>query len=263
MRDWVIITLTYSQTYDKNLANSPLIYHSQQIGRYLMTQFIVKHLDTIVTFISAIAALLTAIATFFLWRVTRLLAVETKRMVDASAQPHVVVTLDPNPWAAFYFDINIANSGNAPAYNIEVTFDPPLVNAEHRQEQNVPFSRVSVLKNGQSLNSSLCKYEQIKDQVYSVTVSWSKKPNNSEKEVHTYNYNMKSFEGISYLGARNPMTQIAEQIKKIREDWRPISQGNKKIKSDIFSQNDRDEESRLIQERHQKFLQEREEKLKK
>ncbi|EEU1346755.1 hypothetical protein E4L30_004797 [Escherichia coli] len=35
-------------------------------------------------------------------------------MVDASAQPHIVVTLEPNPWAAFYFDINIANTGNAP-----------------------------------------------------------------------------------------------------------------------------------------------------
>lgn len=41
-------------------------------------------------------------------------------MVDASAQPHIVVTLEPNPWAAFYFDINIANTGNAPAYNVEV-----------------------------------------------------------------------------------------------------------------------------------------------
>ena len=55
-------------------------------------------------------------------------------MVDASAQPHIVVTLEPNPWAAFYFDINIANTGNAPAYNVEVVFDPPLVNAEHREK---------------------------------------------------------------------------------------------------------------------------------
>ncbi|WXN25074.1 hypothetical protein WHU69_06175 [Escherichia coli] len=84
-------------------------------------------------------------------------------MVDASAQPHIVVTLEPNPWAAFYFDINIANTGNAPAYNVEVVFDPPLVNAEHREKSEIPFSKVSVLKNGQSLPSNLCKYEQIKD----------------------------------------------------------------------------------------------------
>lgn len=39
---------------------------------------------------------------------------------------------------------------------------------------------------------------------------------------------MATFEGISYLGARSPLTQIAEQIKGIREDWKPIAQGAKK-----------------------------------
>ncbi|TCV91721.1 hypothetical protein [Biostraticola tofi] len=225
-----------------------------------MIEFITKHIDTIGILISAFAALLTAVATFFLWRVTRLLADETKRMVDASAQPHVVVTLEPNPWVAFYFDINIANTGNAPAYNIEVLFDPPLVNAEHRINRDIPFSNVSVLKNGHSLNSSLCKYEQIKDQVYLVSISWSKHPGSSEREKNEYSYDMASFEGVSYLGARNPMTQIAEQMKKLREDWRPVSQGNKKIKSDVYSQDDRNEDLRLSEERYREFLREREQK---
>ena len=127
-----------------------------------MIEFIAEHINTVSTLISALAALLTAVATFFLWRVTRLLADETKRMVDASVQPHVVVTLEPNSWAAFYFDINIANTGNAPAYDIEIGFNPPLVNAEHRKNIGIPFSKVSVLKNGHSLNSSLCNRLKIK-----------------------------------------------------------------------------------------------------
>lgn len=193
-----------------------------------MIEFITKHINTIGTMISAFAALLTAVATFFLWRVTRLLADETKRMVDASAEPHIVVTLEPNPWAAFYFDISIANTGNAPAYNIEVLFDPPLKNADHRRDRGIPFSKVSVLKNGHSLTSSLCKYEQIKGQIYKIFISWSKHADSAERERNEYSYDMASFEGVSYLGARSPMTQIAEQMKKFREDWRPVSQGNKK-----------------------------------
>ena len=43
---------------------------------------------------------------------------------------------------------------------------------------------------------------------------------------------MATFEGISYLGARSPLTQIAEQIKGIREDWKPIAQGAKKVKAE-------------------------------
>lgn len=216
-----------------------------------MIEFIAEHINTVSTLISALAALLTAVATFFLWRVTRLLADETKRMVDASVQPHVVVTLEPNSWAAFYFDINIANTGNAPAYDIEVGFNPPLVNAEHRKNKGIPFSKVSVLKNGHSLNSSLCKYDQIKDQVYSVSISWSKQPGSTERERNEYSYDMASFEGVSYLGARSPMTQIAEQMKKIREDWRPISQGGKKIKTDNYNSSDRAEEQRAREEWYQ------------
>jgi len=229
-----------------------------------MLQFIVQNFTNINAFITALAAIFTAIATFFLWRVTNLLAKETKRMVDAAEQPHVVVTLEPNMWAAFHFDICITNTGNSPAYNINVNFDPPLINADHRERSNhnIPFSNISVLKNGQSLTSNICEYEKIKDIKYNIKISWSKRPNSRIRDENEYVYDMASFDGISYLGARSPVTQIADQIKKIREDWRPISQGNKKIKSDIFSQNDRDEESRLIQERHQKFLQEREEKLK-
>ncbi|EFB3534267.1 hypothetical protein DFY20_16660 [Escherichia coli] len=184
-------------------------------------------------------------------------------MVDASAQPHIVVTLEPNPWAAFYFDINIANTGNAPAYNVEVVFDPPLVNAEHREKSEIPFSKVSVLKNGQSLTSNLCKYEQIKDQIYNINISWASKPKSNDRETNEYVYDMATFEGISYLGARSPLTQIAEQIKGIREDWKPIAQGAKKVKADVYTSSDRNEERTYLQEQHDLAIKRRDEKREK
>ncbi|MEW9654536.1 hypothetical protein [Escherichia coli] len=183
--------------------------------------------------------------------------------VDASAQPHIVVTLEPNPWAAFYFDINIANTGNAPAYNVEVVFDPPLVNAEHREKSEIPFSKVSVLKNGQSLTSNLCKYEQIKDQIYNINISWASKPKSNDRETNEYVYDMATFEGISYLGARSPLTQIAEQIKGIREDWKPIAQGAKKVKADVYTSSDRNEERTYLQEQHDLAIKRRDEKREK
>uniref|UniRef100_UPI0037DC75D0 hypothetical protein n=1 Tax=Escherichia coli TaxID=562 RepID=UPI0037DC75D0 len=182
---------------------------------------------------------------------------------NASAQPHIVVTLEPNPWAAFYFDINIANTGNAPAYNVEVVFDPPLVNAEHREKSEIPFSKVSVLKNGQSLTSNLCKYEQIKDQIYNINISWASKPKSNDRETNEYVYDMATFEGISYLGARSPLTQIAEQIKGIREDWKPIAQGAKKVKADVYTSSDRNEERTYLQEQHDLAIKRRDEKREK
>ncbi|MFX0976415.1 hypothetical protein ABEM01_09375 [Escherichia coli] len=168
-----------------------------------------------------------------------------------------------NPWAAFYFDINIANTGNAPAYNVEVVFDPPLVNAEHREKSEIPFSKVSVLKNGQSLTSNLCKYEQIKDQIYNINISWASKPKSNDRETNEYVYDMATFEGISYLGARSPLTQIAEQIKGIREDWKPIAQGAKKVKADVYTSSDRNEERTYLQEQHDLAIKRRDEKREK
>lgn len=61
---------------------------------------------------------------------------------------------------------------------------------------------------------------------------------------------MASFEGVSYLGARSPMTQIAEQVKKIRRleadfPWK------QKIKTDNYNSSDRAEEQRLREEWYQ------------
>ncbi len=148
-------------------------------------------------------------------------------------------------------------------YNVEVVFDPPLVNAEHREKSEIPFSKVSVLKNGQSLTSNLCKYEQIKDQIYNINISWASKPKSNDRETNEYVYDMATFEGISYLGARSPLTQIAEQIKGIREDWKPIAQGAKKVKADVYTSSDRNEERTYLQEQHDLAIKRRDEKREK
>lgn len=216
-----------------------------------MIHYFLDQIDKISTFISAFAALLTAVATFFLWRVTRILADETKRMVDASEQPQVVATLEPNAWSMLYFDISIANTGNAPAFNIEVTFDPPLQNASHRKDQTIPLRQISVLRNGQTMTSNLCDYKQIEGKVFQVNISWTKKPNSTKKEVTNYKYDMASFAGMSQLGAKNPMTEISQQIKKIREDWMHIAKGSKRIQTDTYGTEDRIDEKKLRDEQLQ------------
>ncbi|MFP1780045.1 hypothetical protein ACLEEB_12955 [Lonsdalea quercina] len=220
-------------------------------GTNKMIQYFLGHIDKISTFITAFAALLTAIATFFLWRVTRVLADETKRMVDASEQPQVVATLEPNAWSMRYFDISIANTGNAPAFNIEVTFDPPLENASHRKNKTIPLRQISVLRNGQTMTSNLCEYDQIEGKVFQVNISWTKKPNSTVKEIMSYTYDMASFAGISQLGAKNPMTAISQQITKIREDWMRIAKGTRRIQTDIYGSEDRINEKKLRDEQLQ------------
>ena len=202
----------------------------------------------IITFIAVgglLGSLVTAVATLFLWRVTKLLAVETKRMAEASAQPHVVATLDPNRWSMRHFDLKVDNTGNATAYDIKVDFTPPLINGEGRAGgMAVPFENISLLKPGQGVSSYLAEYPLVRKQVYSVRVSWRRSFADSTREENTYTINMADHQDVSDLGG-DPMVKIANDLAKIREDLRSLAQGSKRLKIDAYTAGDRLHERRV------------------
>jgi hypothetical protein len=209
------------------------------------------------TYAAAIGTAVTAVATIFLWLVTKTLAKETRRMAAASAQPHVVVTIEPNRWSMMHSDLNVENTGNATAYDIRVVFEPPLENGEVRGiDKEIPFQKVSVLKPGQRLSSYLSEYEKLKGKAFTVSISWRRNAAEPEREQNTYLLDMRDVEGMSRLGSSDPLLQIAEEVKHIREDWKRVASGATKVKADVYSSDDRTEERRLTKERHEEFMRE-------
>ena len=167
-------------------------------------------ITTFIAFGGLLGTLVTAVATLFLWRVTKLLAVETKRMAEASAQPHVVATLDPNRWSMRHFDLKVDNTGNATAYDIKVDFTPPLINGEGRAGgMAVPFENISLLKPGQGVSSYLAEYPLVRKQVYSVRVSWRRSFADSTLEENTYTISSVRF--ISRRQVAMPMLMRAPE----------------------------------------------------
>ncbi|MBI1685417.1 hypothetical protein [Caulobacter hibisci] len=197
-------------------------------------------------------ALVTAGATVALWRVTKVLAKETERMADQAAQPHVVATIEPNAWAMMYVDLKVVNAGNAAAYDVELSFDPPLDNGEVRGDQPIPFQAISVLRPGQSLSSFLCEYEKIKGLEYIIEARWKRAPTDIKTESLRYKYNFSHYEGMSQLENNDPLIQISTHLKKIREDWQRIAQGSSRIKADIYDQADRTAEHEALKRHWQK-----------
>jgi hypothetical protein len=192
------------------------------------------------TWATLAGTLATAIATIFLWRVTRVLAVETKRMADASARPQIVANIIMNQWAMNHVDLTIENTGNATAFDIVVEFDPPLENGKARSDgRAVPFQNISVLKPGQSLTSYLSESAPMMDSEYRVKTSWKVTPESAERQTLSYDFRMKDYAGLSRLGAASPAIQVAQELKKIRDDWRSIATGQKKIQADTYSEADR------------------------
>jgi len=186
----------------------------------------------------AVGTAVTAVATIFLWRVTKALAIETKRMAEASAQPHIVATIEPNRWSMMHSDFRIENTGNAPAYDIQIAFEPPLPANEFRSG-DVPLQRVSVLKPGQAMTTYLAEFREVLQHAYSVTTSWRRDPSKDIRETNIYQLDLRSMEGMGNLGASDPLIQIAEQLKKLREDWQQVSNGQRRVQVDSHTEFDR------------------------
>jgi len=75
------------------------------------------------------AAAVTAIATIALWRVTRVLAVETKTLAAMTSQPFVVGTIE-NAGVSAHTVLNfvLRNSGNATAFDVRAKITPAIPN---------------------------------------------------------------------------------------------------------------------------------------
>lgn len=209
--------------------------------------------STIIAIGGLLGTLVTAVATFFLWRVTSVLAVETKRMAIAASQPHVVATLEPNRWSMRHFDIHVNNTGNAPAYEITVEFTPPLKNGEARGGgMDIPFGNISVLRPGQGVASYLSDYAGVKDAVYLVRVTWRRVASGPVQEENTYTLNMADKRGVSDLGG-DPIVQIANHLKKIETEWKPVARGLRRVKVDSFTGGDRLHERRVAERQRRRW----------
>lgn len=214
--------------------------------------------NAIIAIGGAIGTLVTAVATFFLWRVTKTLARETTRMAEAVAQPHVVVTLTPNRWSMRHFDIHIDNTGNATAYDVVVAFDPPLENEEARGDRiEIPFQRISVLKPGQGLCSYLSEFARLDGKSYRVDISWKRDAYLDQRQTNAYTLSMADHDGISRLGDE-PLVEIAKHIKKIEENWSPVAKGSKRTEVDVFSGSDRLHERRVVYRQRRQWARQQE-----
>lgn len=207
--------------------------------------------------IEGISTFVTAIATFLLFRVTKLLARETEKLAEATSQPHIVAVIIPNQWSINHFDLCVENTGNATAYDIQISFEPPLKNGEAREYiRDTPYKHISVLKPGQKLFSHLSEFQLIKGKSYDVRITWKRNANVSERQCNNYNLHMNDYENISQLGENEAMVRLSKSIKKFEENWSRIARGHNRIKIDTFSNRDRINENkshiRSVQRQQQK-----------
>ena len=142
-------------------------------------------------------------------------------------------------------DLKVANTGNATAYDISVLIDPPIAQSKPRSSSAIlPFECISILKPGDELSSYITEYQNVKGVSYTVTISWRRSPDKVTREKNVYTLNMADLEGITRLGGGDPLVQVAVELKHMREDWRWVAKGSRKLAVNVYTSADRLHERR-------------------
>lgn len=162
------------------------------------------------------AALITAAATFALWRVTRVLAAETTVLAKMTAQPFVVCWLESSSASSIALNLTLRNTGNATAFDIQLRLSSalPMPSGEASDNPSETTFATSMLPPGQALKTQGVMGRDLHDQVYRAQISWTTRPGEHEREVLEYSFEPKD----GFRGGWNVkgVHHIAEELEKIR-----------------------------------------------
>lgn len=170
----------------------------------------------VLAFAQVIAAFVTALATIALWRVTKVLAVETKTLAAMTSRPFVVCSLESSGASAIALNLTLRNTGNATAFDVKLELSPAL-NAPDGTASEEPLTawEISLLPPGQALTTQGVMGPEVHDNVYSATVSWTSMPGASVRETLSYSFTAK--DGFRGGWKTKGPHDIAEELEKLRK----------------------------------------------
>lgn len=213
----------------------------------------IEVIKSISAYVEHLSGTVTALATLALAFLTWILARATIAMAKATSSANVVASLETSQWSWRHLDLVVHNTGNAPAFDVTVQFDPPLPYMTKREADETPFGKISILRPGHLLSSNVNEFQSVSKNVYRVTVEWRTTPDAKRPQSNTYDIDMSGLGAISRLGSGSPEVQMAEQIKKIREDWQAVAQGNRRLQVNQYSNEDRMLEATEREEARREF----------
>ena len=186
------------------------------------------------------ASAVTAWSTLALVAATIVLAWYTRGLLAATQSAAVVVTIEPAEVSMMHLELHVHNEGTAAARDVEVQFIPPLTHDLNGDDP--PPSRFSVLRAGQKVTNYVGSYAALQSYRGTVVITW-RSLRSGRRESFEYLIDMAYLKGSHALGTP-ALRQIADQLKKLREDWQWVAGGSRRLNVDAYSAFDRLRERR-------------------
>ena len=173
--------------------------------------------NNILAFSQLLTAAVTAVATIALWRVTRVLAVETAKLAQMTSQPFVVCNLESSASSAVALNLTLRNTGNATAFDIKLELLPalPKYDGSPAEDDTSSIRELSVLAPGLVHYVEGVMSRDIPNKKYAATISWANRPNAAVRE--TLSYNFKPKDGFRGGWGTKGLHQIAGTLEKISD----------------------------------------------
>ncbi|WP_022851918.1 hypothetical protein [Limisalsivibrio acetivorans] len=148
--------------------------------------------------VSAIAAIITAVATIFLFLCTGVYVFltnqsvkEARKLRETATSPLISIYIQSFKKSQ-YLELVIENIGNSPAYNIDIKFDENFIQKVHETENRIPFElHIKYFTPKQSVAYFLCEFGKLpqdNDFSFNIDLSYSSKDKEVFNDSFKYNY---------------------------------------------------------------------------
>ena len=224
--------------------------------------------DSLSSWVAALATLAIAILTFVLaketWYLREAQIEQVNELRRESIRPDVSMRLKNNPSVFQFMDVEIINLGKGIARNIKFNFfnseDNEILKSENPAVDE--FLKLHVLSQGihslgigQRIESFLFSFielpkklesENIFSPYFRVEITYEDVEGTRYKNELVMDF--EEFRGISEVGGGDPLHKIADDIRKLREQFgRLHSSSSRRLGIDTFNSEDRENERKAVE----------------
>ena len=222
--------------------------------------------DTLSAWVSAFAtgviALLTIVLAKETWELRQLQQSQIEQIRKNSIKPRVSVYLKPSPVSFNLMNLHIINDGRGTAQNIKFKFTNRSKDAQdvydYLQEE---FNKLVILSNGisslgagENRTSYVFSFSRLHEKFGDRLFEYFAEIDTEFKDIEGNTYNFKShfmfmeYKGISSF-EKDPVHKISSTLEKIQTHIGHFASGSKKLKTNIYTAEDRKIEFEKIRER--------------
>lgn len=227
--------------------------------------------DNMSSWVTAIASVVIAMLTIVLaketWELRLIQLSQIDQIRKDSIKPSISLFLKSTPFAINLIDVHIKNNGTGTAQNIKFTFknanedvqDVFMYLLEKLNKLVILDKGISSLGAGEHRTSFVFSFIELHEKFGDKALECITEVNLTFEDIEGEKYSSKSFfnfteyKGISTIGDGDPLYKISSNLEKIQKDIGYFSSGFHKLKTDIYTNEDRERENEIRENQIKEF----------